>query len=261
MENKINETLIFDNDSLVFIDNKTKGYKTLQKILDKKNIKWTSKITIGVTYIVCTRHKTDNFYQTNDIYILNPQWKNAPINIKEKFHTVTKSEILIDSITGYNSYNRWYNKKFNRKEFIGYTDSNGLKVGKFIIDKSFNSFHGKRIYSYNEFKRAIENENRSKIEDTEDSVISLLKSKDSTNIKLAVVLIEQYKMDKKWIPWLKLNQHIKEVRLLLRKLGISYPGTYNRRKWIKSEIDYPISTLDVPKEYKMEFIKSIYENE
>ena len=104
-------------------------------------------------------------------------------------------------------------------------------------------------------------ENRSKIEDTEDSVISLLKSKDSTNIKLAVVLIEQYKMDKRWIPWLKLNQHIKEVRLLLRKLGISYPGTYNRRQWIKSEIDYPISTLDVPEEYKMEFIKSIYENE
>lgn len=260
MKNNINETLTFDVNSIVFIDNKTKGYKTLQKMLTKRSITWTSIPHKDVTYVVCTRHQCHRFYSNQTIYILNPEWSLVPKDIQDKYESVSSTAVFIDT-TGRNVYNRWYNSKFNRREFIGYIDDNGKEINKFIIDKSFNCFEGKRIYSYNEFKRCLENKNRVEIEDTEDSVLSLLKSKDSVNIKLAVTLIEQYKMDKRWIPWLKLNQHIKEVRLLLRKLGLSYQGTYNKRRWIKSEIDYHISNLDVPEEYKIDFIKAIYENE
>jgi hypothetical protein len=260
MKNNINETLTFDVNSIVFIDNKTKGYKTLQKILTKRSITWTSIPHKDVTYVVCTRHQCDKFYSGQTIHILNPEWKTVPENIQDKFESVNESSVAINS-SGRNFYNRWYNRQFNRRQFIGYIDDNGKEINKFIIDNSFNCFEGKRIYSYNEFKRCLENKNRVEIEDTEDSVLSLLKSKDSVNIKLAIALIEQYKMDERWIPWLKLNQHIKEVRLLLRQLGISYQGTLNKRKWIKSDIDYHISNLNVPKGYEVDFIKAIYENE
>ena len=262
MKNNINETLIFDDESIVFIDNKTKGHKTLQKMLTEKSITWTSIPDKNVTHIVCTRHQCDKFHPPSVKYAINPDWKTVPKYIQDKFDCVTSGCILIDTITGYNSYNRWYGSKFNRREFIGYIDDNGGKTtNKFIIDKSFNCFKDKKIYSYNEFKRCFENKNRSKIEDTEDSVISLLTSKDDVNIKLAVTLIEQYKMDERWVPWLKLNQHIKEVRLLLRKLGLSYPGTYNKRRYIKDDIHYHIAMLDVPKGYEIDFIKALYQNE
>lgn len=261
MKNNINEILIFDDKSIVFIDNKTKGHKTLQKMLTKRSITWTSIPHKDVTHIVCTRHKCDKFNTSLLKYTINPDWKSVPKYIQDKFDSVTSGCILIDTISGYNSYNRWYNSKFNRREFIGYINSTGQKINKFIIDKSFNCFKDKKIYSYDEFKRCLENKNRNKIEDTEDSVISLLTSKDAVNIKLAVTLIEQYKMDERWVPWLKLNQHIKEVRLLLRKLGLSYPGTYNKRRYIKADIHYHIAMLDVPKGYEIDFIKALYQNE
>jgi hypothetical protein len=261
MKNNINETLTFNVNSIVFIDNKTKGHKTLQKMLTKRSITWTSIPHKDVTYVVCTRYQCDKFYSSNVIYTLNPEWEKAPKDIQDKFESVNVSSVFIDSLTGHNSYNRWYNKKWNRRQFIGYIDDNGKEINKFIIDKSLNCFEGKRIYSYNEFKRCLENKNRVEIEDTEDSVLSLLKSKDDVNIKLAVTLIEQYKMDERWVPWLKLNQHIKEVRLLLRKLGLSYQGTYNKRSYIKDDIHYHIAMLDVPKGYEIDFIKALYQNE
>jgi hypothetical protein len=261
MKNNINEALVFDDKSLVFIDTKTKGHKTLQKILTKRSIAWTSTPHKTATHVVCTREKCDKFYPSTTKYIINPDWKNINQSIQDKFKNVSASCILIDPVTGYNSYNRWYGSKFNRREFIGYTTSTGQKINKFIINKSFNCFAGKKVYSYNEFKRCLENKNRVEIEDTEDSVISLLTSKDEVNVKLAVILIEQYKMDKRWVPWLKLNQHIKEVRLLLRKLGLSYKGTNNRRRYIKNDIHYNLRMLDIPKGYEIDFIKALYENE
>ena len=59
----------------------------------------------------------------------------------------------------------------------------------------------------------------------------------------------------------KIKSHIKEVRLLLRKLGLSYPGTYNKRRYIKDDIHIILQCIDVPKGYEIDFIKALYQNE
>lgn len=204
-EEKYNSTLKFDKDSLVFLDTKTKGWKTLHKLLDKKGVKWTNVITKEVTHSVCTRHTSDSLFV----------WQY---------------------------YDGTYMNKCMR---------DGL---------DWSLLTAKKIYSFKEFKYLLENEQRTEIEDTEDMILDLLMSDDSINIELALTLVDNYKMDKRWIPWLLINIHLPSVRKYLRRLGIKYrqwSSTGSTLWHLKRNLKNALNQYHVPDEYLGEFIKII----
>lgn len=141
---------------------------------------------------------------------------------------------------------------------ITYIVWTGLKRGSWAHGMGVLS--GTPIYSYKEFKHLLDNESRTSLEDTESGVLKLLKSSDDANIRLALTMISTYKADPRWVPWLQLNGHLKEVRVYLRQLGIPVQNgirkqSYTRR--LKREVMRNFNFLAIPSDYKSEFIRDI----
>lgn len=208
--NNYNSELIFNDSSLVFLDPKTKGYKTLQDILSKKNVKWTNVIEKDVTHAVCTR------YACNQLHVYES------INSKGNHHYVY-----------------------------------GINDGE--LDRNWNLLKDKKIYSYNEFLYLLDNPKRVESEYS-DKILELLKTCDESNITLAITMMDNYIVDPRWIPWLKMNTWIADVRKYLRKINVDFHinnSTDNLRNNLKWRIEDLIRGFDVPKEYRLDFLKDL----
>lgn len=263
----LNEIIEFDTNSLVYVDTKTKGCKTLQKMLDKRNVKWTNDLYEGCTHLVCTRLQASESYVSGE-FEYNSDWDNVPDDVKQKYYKVQKHNVYLSNDKQLCCFGGYYNPSHHYISYGTVIECNGIP--KFTYNDSWDKMRGKRIYSYNEFKRILENNDRTELKEDNGTIIELLKTADKTNIELAVTLIEQYKMDPKWIPWLLLNRHNNDVRKLLRKLNVKYSNTYSSYyrnhpgKLIqeqKRKIKELIDQWQVPKDYAIDFIKELYEYE
>lgn len=206
VKNEYNNELILDDTSLVFIDPKTKGCKSLEKLLTERNIKWVNLIENNVTHSVCTRYACDKL----DAYV----------------------------------------DKYNHYLYINYNRSSHEK------DQNWPLLKDKKIYSYNEFMYLLNNSNRTSTEYS-DKIIMLLKSCDQSNVELAIVMMDNYTVDERWIPWLKMNAHLTVVRAYLRKLNIKFGSNPPRKSDLIQYFGYQFDKLNVSKEYRSEFLNQL----
>lgn len=268
---KINEVLKFDENSLVHLDIKTKGWKTLSKLLDKKGVKWTNEKDPNATHIVCTRYASESLNYLCE-KILNPLWETkASAEDKERFKEVliTDCDVIGSRYVNFTKVTcnlRYSRTRSNLKIFNGgeSVESNG--ICKFILSYAWEVYKCKKVYSFKNFKNILENENRTEInEDDKNKITNLLKSGDHTNIKLALLLTENYTLQEEWIPWLKLNSNFKEVRNFLKSNNIwhlerswfSNTSLDKKIKYIKHELYSHINFLTSANTNKDELIKEI----
>ncbi len=253
--NKLNQTFEFDENSLIHLDTKTKGWKNLSKMLDKRGVKWTNDKDPTATHIVCTRFVCNEFYPRSE-YILNPLWEStATDKHKKRYRDVQIKHIRLLSSEIRGCYCINFGLHLDEKII-----SNG--ISKFIEAAPWEVYRGSKIYSYKNFKNILENENRTEIDQADkDKITNLLKSGDEANVELALILIKDYTLQEEWIPWLHLNTSIKSVRKFFKLNGIDYSphdrGLKDRVKGIKYSIYNHINYLSTDKTNKDELIQEI----
>ncbi len=128
--------------------------------------------------------------------------------------------------------------------------------------KLYTSLGTSNIFHPKELMAAINNKDNGSLSEYSEQIMTLLKTLDEANVKLAISLMEGSNIEDEWIPWILINKEIGGVRDLMRHHNIS-PGQWrvSNTKWnFRSAVNEVMDRLRVPKDKEEQFIIDFYKS-